>query len=346
MSKRNRYRLFAGILATAMLAAALAGCGGKTGGTQGAEQPAASQSAAAAPADTPGIPAKPETETASTPAAPKAETIPVILPAAEKAGAAPRMSEDGTIHVRSVQELVEAIHPLANIVVEPGRYNLTEFLTNYPNPRDYDEWNEAHPYVQIEDAYDGLELVVRGVAGLRIEGGSDDPMATEIVTEPRYATVLSFTDCTGVELACLSMGHTDGGDCSGNVLDFNNCQNIRLRTMDLYGCGANGISAMDGTGDMQVSNSTIRDCTYGPFEFFNVKGEFRFTACVLSGSDGGGYYAPSKGSSLTFVGCAFGEKETNRWLFDDNATFENCVWSQVTQYPDIAYPDVDPGMAD
>ena len=334
MSKHSLFRIAAALLAVTMMLAALSGCGAKTEESQSVSAPAAVSEAAPNP---------PAVEAAGVEAGEEqiADADEQPMEAAESAETTVQQAEDGSFHVQSVEELLEAIRPQASIVMEPGRYNFTEFLANFPNPRDFDLWNEAHKYVQINDAFDGLELVVKGVNDLSITGGSDDPAATEIVIEPRHATVLGFTDCTGIELACLTMGHTDGAECSGDVLDFYHCQNIRLRTMDLYGCGAYGITAMDGCGNMQVSNSTIRDCSYGPFAIYTGEGEFRFTACTLSGSEGGGDYGPESGSSLVFDGCAFGLQESNRWYFDNDVTCENCQWSSPTEYP-----DVDPGYAD
>ena len=111
----------------------------------------------------------------------------------------PPAPTDGYTRVSTVEELVEAIRPQAKIMIEPGRYNLTDFLSEFPNVRDWDAWNEEHEYVQIQGPFDGLELFIRNVRELAIEGGSDDPAETEIVIEPRYAAVLNFSRCTGIE---------------------------------------------------------------------------------------------------------------------------------------------------
>jgi len=268
---------------------------------------------------------------------PSAEPLPAETPADTRA--LQPDAEDGVYHVSSVEELVEAIRPGAGITIEPGRYDVTDFLKGFPNPRDWDAWNEEHEYVQISDVYDGLELVVRNTPDLYIKGGSEDPADTEIVIEPRYAAVLNFENCKGLELACLTMGHTDQGDCSGNVLNFDKCRNVYLRTMDLYGCGVYGIGAYNGSGNLYVSNSTIRDCAYGPFEIFEGEGDFQFTACTLAGSDGGGWYDVNEVSQLSFIGCFFGEQESNFWYFDETASFENCEWSEITEYPDYSGAD-------
>ncbi len=242
--------------------------------------------------------------------------------------------DDGSIHVSSVEELVEAICPGAYIIVEPGWYNLTDYLSNYPNASDYDEWNEEHEYLEIGNAYDGLELFIGNVDGLRIEGGSEDPADVEIVTEPRHAAVLNFMDCTNIELVCLTMGHTDGAECSGDVLYFSNTQNVYLGSLDLYGCGVSGIACYDACGEMYVSDTKIHDCEYGPFDIFDGEGEFRFTNCTFVDNGWGGYYDSNKISQLSFVGCVFGQQESNAWYFRDDAYFEDCEFEEPTEYPD------------
>ena len=61
----------------------------------------------------------------------------------------------------------------------------------------------------------------------------------------------------------------------------------------------------------------------------------RFINCLLKGSYGGGYYEPEKAAELIFVECSFGTKETNRWYFDEDATFTDCYWEEITEYPDV-----------
>lgn len=261
---------------------------------------------------------------------------PAPTPSAPETPPAPT---DGYTHVSTVEELVEAIRPQAKIMVEPGRYNLTDFLSEFPNVRDWDAWNEKHEYVQIQDTYDGLELFIRNVRELIIEGGSDDPAETEIVIEPRYAAVLNFSRCTGIELGYLTMGHTDTGDCSGDVLYFDNTKSVLLYSLDLYGCGVYGIGCYDFCGNMYVTNCTIRDCEDGPFEIFNGEGDFEFTACTLSGNGGGGVFEINEISQLSFIACSFGQEESNYWYFDESASFDDCEFMEP-DYEDF-YGDYD-----
>lgn len=320
-----RTRIFSALLA-ALLVTALAGCGAK----QTPEQPPAapsSEQATEAPVSEQATEAPTGEQTA-------ADAQPPAASAAEDSAQA---ADDGATHVDSVEALLEAIAPDAHIVVEPGYYDLTAFLRDYPNARDQDEWDDKHPYVKLGAVYDGVEVTITDVSGLSISGGAFDPAETELVTEPRCAAVLNFENCADVELACLTLGHTETGDCSGNVLDFVGCRDIRLRTMDLYGCGVYGVGAY-GCGDLTVSNSTIRDCSYGSVEISESVGDNLFTACTLSGSWGAGDYTPTAVSTLAFVGCSFGEGESTGWYFRNSAAFEDCEWSEPTSYPDRGEP--------
>ena len=308
----KRKRCFAWLPLAAILAITLAGCGEKQAQDQTIE------------------PMNKETLTvpASTQAPANAQE-----PSAAAANDGTQETDDGAVHVSSVKELLETIAPDTKIVVAAGRYDLTDFLQDYSNVRDQDAWNEEHPYVKLGDVFDGVEVTVRNLAGLSITGGAFDSAETEIVTDPRYAAVLNFENCSDVELACLTMGHTEMGDCSGNVLDFDDCQNIFLRTVDIYGCGVYGIQA-EGCGNFVASNSTIRDCEIGPLDISRGTGDILFTACTISGSSWGGSYSPTRESKLSFVGCSFGEGESNGWYFRNDAVFENCEWSEITSYPE------------
>ncbi len=308
-------KLCSGILAllAALAICALAGCA--------AEKPP--EPAPEQPAEQPAAPASPQTP-APAPAAKPDETINTVPPA----------PADDALHVGSAEELLEAIAPDTKIVLEAGKYNLTDFLRNYPNVRDCDAWNEEHPYVKLGAVFDGVEVTICDVNGLSVRGGGDDPAETELVTEPRYAAVLNFENCSGIELSGLTMGHTEAGDCSGNVLDFAHCRDVELRDMDLYGCGVYGVCATDGSGDLTVSDSTIRDCAYGSLVIEEGMGDFTFADCVFSGSGSGGYYEPTKASRLNFINCSFDDGESTGWYFRNTAFFENCTWGDILSYPD------------
>lgn len=279
------------------------------------------------------------TQTTPDPAPAVTQTTPDPAPAGPEPTSEPAPPEDPTIRVDSVEALLDAIAPGAQIVLAPGRYNLSEFTRTAP-----DDWNAKHNFVQIEDCFDGEEIFIGWVNELSISGETDDPADTEIVTESRYASVLNFEKCDDLHLSGLTLGHTEGASCSGNVLNLAACMGIELRHMDLFGCGVRGIWTGGLTTDLNVYGSTIRDCESGPFEFSDGRGVYTFTDCVLAGSGGGGYYwSETDASSLTFLRCTFGQAETNRWYFaagmEPGVTAEDCVWSEITEYPDYSGED-------
>jgi hypothetical protein len=272
----------------------------------------------------------PEPEVEATPeieASAEVEAAAEVEATVEQETAEAREAAENFTLVRSVEELVEAIGPGADIVMAQGRYNLTDFLGGFSDG-EIEQWNEKHEYVQIIPVFDGAELEIRDLAGLRIRGGAEQTGGTEIVTEPRSAALLHFLDCSDIELEGLTMGHTETGDCSGNVLNFRGCRDIRLRAMDIYGCGVYGISTDEGSTGLTVSDCVIRDCALGPFALIDAEdGEFLFTDCVFTGSDAGGYIGFLGKATVSFVRCTFGEEESYSWRWDETASFEDCVWA-------------------
>ena len=244
--------------------------------------------------------------------------------------------EGDTVTVGSIEELLEAIGPHTGILLKPGYYNMSDYIEDVW-AREGESWNERHPYVQLRDCYDGVEVVIRRVDGLFICG--DNENLTEIVVEPRYAQVLNFEECHDLTLSGLTMGHTETGACSGDVLDFYGCRNINLSAMDIYGCGVYGIACYNGTGELYVYSSTIRDCAYGALNILDGNGRFEFHNCGLTGSSGYDQYEPTPYSELAFYECVFGANETSYYMFREDIYTEDCVWSENYEYPEYGYED-------
>ena len=243
--------------------------------------------------------------------------------------------EDKAIRVSSTEELLAAIAPDAEIIIEPGYYNMSEFVETF----DYDaieEWNGQNRYVQIEECFDGNDIIIQNVSGLSITGGGEAYGDTELVVEPRYAAILTFDNCADISLTNITMGHTMESDCAGNVLNFYDCEGAALTSMDLYGCGVYGISVRKNWGDIIVTDSIIRDCAYGSVDICESEGKCEFRNCVFTGSYGGGYFEKTENSELCFYNCQFGESESNTWYFNEDIIAEDCIWSEITSYPDYS----------
>ena len=241
-----------------------------------------------------------------------------------------------TVSVSSAEELFNAVSPNTNIVIKKGYYNMSSFISEVWETQG-ESWNNSHDYVKLRECFDGAEVIITDVSNLYISGETDNFEDTELVVTPRYAAVLSFENCRDFGLSGITMGHTETGDCSGNVLDFSECQNINLKSMDLYGCGVYGIGAKDKTGNVYVSNSTIRDCSNGPMNVDDADGTFEFTNCTLTDSDGFGYFEKTDNCTLRFTDCTFGYWETSCFMFLEDITTENCTWSEDYIYPEYGY---------
>lgn len=157
----------------------------------------------------------------------------------------------GPVTVRNIDELLEAIGPDREIVMEPGNYDLSAaFDYGAVNPREYYLWQECG---------EGFELKLKGVQNLTIRGSGMEN--TRLVAVPRYANVLTLQNCSNVLLEDFTAGHTDGGECMGGVVYLAGCMDVQLNRLGLFGCGTTGVR-MDVCTDIAVSGCDIYECSY------------------------------------------------------------------------------------
>ena len=162
------------------------------------------------------------------------------------------VSEDGKVHVTTVDEFLAAIAPDTTIYLEAGTYDLSTAEGYGVSGTERYHW---------ELRFDGPSLVITGVDGLTIEGAGAESVT--IAAVPRYADVLSFERCAGLTLRGFTAGHTEEkGACTGGVLYFDLCDDAVIDGCALFGCGIMGITA-GSCADMNVSNTEIYDCEYG-----------------------------------------------------------------------------------
>ncbi|MBQ9617336.1 MAG: hypothetical protein IJR48_03135 [Oscillibacter sp.] len=233
------------------------------------------------------------------------------------------------VTVESMEEFLEAVKPGAEIVIAGGFYNLSDYVNDIWETDEAESFNGQHEYVEIDDCYDGAEAVIKNADNLTILGSE-----SEIVIDPRYGTVLTFEHCDNLKVSGLTLGHTETGECSGSVLELSACKNAELRGLDLYGCGVIALECSDGTEDVTVYDSALRDCSWGPLDVYGATGRIELHNCSLTGSDGGGSYNAESRLQLGFYNCVFGPWETNFWAFTEGVEFEDCTWDEITEYPD------------
>ncbi len=231
-------------------------------------------------------------------------------------------TDKGSVSVSSVGELFEAVRPGAAIFLEPGRYNLSEWIDE-TWAAEGEAWNGRHPFVRLEECFDGVQAVITGADGMSIMGLGEDRSGVELVIEPRYARVLRFENCYGLSVANLTAGHTEGAECGGSVLDFDSCSDITLTNLDLYGCGTYGVSCTQ-CGPLAMRGCRVHDCVYGPLDLYGGWGDYAFEDCVFSGSAGG--FSAIESPDLHFRRCIFGADEYASIAFRAGVTLEHCSW--------------------
>lgn len=196
----------------------------------------------------------PGTQEAESPAQP-------VESAAPEASAAPSPSpiptpEPRSVTVSTVDELLAAIGPNTTITLTEGLYDLSQ-------ASDYGVAQEDGYYSWV-NSYDGPELVISRVSGLSLVGEGE----VTISAVPRYADVLSFSGCTEICLAGLTLGHTEEeGQCVGGVVDLTAVDSAIISQCKLFGCGVIGVRSEDSTG-VQVVESEIYDCSYSAAQIY------------------------------------------------------------------------------
>ena len=155
-----------------------------------------------------------------------------------------------TVNVGTVEELLSAIGPDREILLEPNSYNLSQASDYGGSGTGYYRWNMVS---------DGYELVLTNVENLTIRGSGMH--VTLIETDPRYADVLAMENCHGVEVEAITLGHTRlRGECGGGVISLRQSSDIDLYQLGLYGCGMVGLET-ETAAHVTLTDSDIYDCS-------------------------------------------------------------------------------------
>ncbi len=162
-----------------------------------------------------------------------------------------------TVRASTVDEFLSALAPGRLVLLAPGTYDLSEAS---PALYDYCYFRPTFPVDAREES--SRELVISRVYDCIIASESGEPADVTILARPRTAAVLKMEECSGVQLRGLTLGHTEGAVCSGEVLSIRASGNIYIANCDLYGCGTIGLST-DACQSVTLADSVIHDCSYG-----------------------------------------------------------------------------------
>lgn len=178
-------------------------------------------------------------------------------------------SEDGTYEVGSVDEFLSAIGPNRTIVLTAELYDLSTASDYGTHGGEYYMWQEG---------FDGPQLVISCVDGMKIVSSDGEAKRHTISAVPRYANVLYFENCTDIELSGFTAGHTmEPGQCAGGVIMLQNCRSTSISSCRLFGCGILGIEAKNSSG-LYVENTEIYECSQGGVHLYMTE-NVRFTNC-------------------------------------------------------------------
>ena len=244
----------------------------------------------------------------------------------------PEATEPVTVvTVKNPDELLAAIAPNTEIVMEAGTYILSE-------ASDYGKMgNEYYSWMEVGD---GWQLTLTGVENLTIRGSGLH--VTVIETAPRYAGVIAMQNCKQVKLEDFTAGHTvEPGVCSGGVVSLSDCEDITMDRMGLYGCGTIGLET-NGCENITLMDSDVYECsnaaaylirsydvtvsgcriyrigdeTYGGYTFFQISGS---SGVVIENNE----LSDSTLNCLMSTGSSIVELKNN--LFTNNRPPERCV---------------------
>jgi len=158
------------------------------------------------------------------------------------------------IHVSTVDELIAAIGPNKEIILEGQMYDFSTATGYGTSSGDYYYW---------EDVFDGPGLVIRNVDNMTIRSSDGNVKNHTLSAVPRYADVLAFSACSNVTLSGFTAGHTiEPGSCAGGVIEFRDCDNMKVDNCGLYGCGILGVYA-EYSQNIHVTNCDIYECSLG-----------------------------------------------------------------------------------
>jgi hypothetical protein len=208
------------------------------------------------------------------------------LRAAWQQAASNKVAPRKRVQVRDVAELFAAIAPNTTIELVGGPFVLPATVDDAPrgnaHVRVIEEWQNA--VVELDGVHN-LHLRAVGVP-VRVLGASP-------------GDVLRLRNCKDVCIDGLVLGHVDGLDfgCSAPVVTLHDCDGVRLRDCELFGCGTEGVVA-ERSHRLAMERCDVHTCRFGVVRFTNCR-DLRFAAtqfrdCAMVWDSGG----------LSFIDCA------------------------------------------
>ena len=217
-------------------------------------------------------------------------------------------SLNANAQIRTARDFILALKSDANITMTTGDglVNLTEAINDliddgYITPYNLDpNWErvQTKPGIYYSAEYDGNQLIVVGMNNINIEGTGANGAFLQV--EPRYAEVIKFVNCKNIGISNFTMGHSETGDCVGDVLEFQSCENIAVNNCRLFGCGVNGLTVRDSK-SISANGTHFYGCYYYGLQLFGSQDAI-FVNCQIY-SNGMGIYLDDVCGNVSFDKC-------------------------------------------
>ena len=237
----------------------------------------------------------------------KPETVtPQDAPTPAPTMAPMNVAKGAEITVTTIDEFIRAIGSDRTIILDGTNFKLTTAMNYGTGESDLYNWCQTP---------EGPELIIYDVNNLTIKAKNPDPAATTFEAVPRIAVVISFIRCNSITITGFTIGHTkDQGPCGdgGGVFRFEECSNINIENMRLFGCGGRGIDG-SASKNINIKETEIFEC--GPEAgFFTECAGINFIDCNIH---------DCKTPMLLFYACknrTWNGKELDltKWCFDIN----------------------------
>lgn len=186
------------------------------------------------------------------------------------------------VYVSNAKEFVEAIKDNANIVMEPGTYNLSEYIEANKDSMeqvDYEDQGVECKKAAYGEKNGELGLIVACVKHLKISSKDPENRAV-IVSDPMSAPIIEFLSCDSVEINDVNFTHTSGALESGtNNIEMLNCYFMTMNNCDIYNAA-----------DAPIYLSKVSVANFNNVKFYNAN----YACAYIYSSD-----------IVNFYGCEF-----------------------------------------
>ncbi len=224
------------------------------------------------------------------------------------------LSAQSTITVTNTEEFLNAIGSNKTIVLKEGTYNLSDFE------------DKGSSQVTWLDDYDGKQPKISEVSNLKLTGKGN----VRILVKPRYTWVFILESCKNVSMENITFGHTEGGYCSGGVIDLEYCENIKMTNCKLFGSGTYGIQ-MNYCRNVEVTGCDVYKCTYGLL-ILNYSKYIQFTKTRFRETGEFDLISIEDCDTVNFKSCVFEKNTAGAYFFviDNNYGYEYEIAAQST----------------